>query len=296
MPPFKDRLRAGDVLVGDGAWGTQLMARGLEPGESPEAINLATPEILGEIAQLYVAAGADLVTTNTFGASPLNLERHGLAHRTEEINRAAVEALEPVVGGRALISGSVGPTGGILAPYGDADPQNVSAAFHRQIGALIEAGADVICVETMIDVNEARLAVAAARSLSNDIPIIATMTFDATPRGYFTVMGTSVEQACAELVAAGADVVGSNCGNGIEKMLEIAREFSNHARVPIAIQSNAGLPENRGGVLVYPETPEFMADKAVELIDLGGQIIGGCCGTGPEHIRAIRAEVERLNV
>lgn len=292
MPSLIERLDAGDILVGDGAWGTQLMARGLEPGDSPEAINLATPEILGEIARLYVEAGADLVTTNSFGGSPLNLERYRLADRTEEINRAAVEALKPVVGDRALVSGSVGPSGSILAPYGDADPENVSAAFHRQIGALIEAGADAICIETMIDLNEARLAVAAARSLSDDIPIIATMTFDATPRGFFTVMGTSVEQACTELVAAGADVVGSNCGNGVERMVEIARDFARHASVAIAIQSNAGLPENRNGVLVYPETPEFMAARVGELIDLGVRIIGGCCGTTPDHIRAIRAAVD----
>jgi len=296
MLSLTDRLRAGEVLVGDGAWGTQLMARGLEPGDSPEAINLSTPEILGEIAKLYVDAGADLITTNTFGASPLNLERYGLAERTEEINRAAVGALKPVVADRALISASVGPTGAMVKPYGDTEPEAMTDAFRRQIGALVGAGADVICVETMIDLTEARLAVAAARSLSREIPILATMTFDATPRGYFTIMGTSIEQACNELVAAGANVVGSNCGNGIEKMVEIAREFARHATVPVAIQSNAGLPEQRGGVLVWPESAGFMAERVGELIDLGVQIIGGCCGTGPEHIRAIRAAVDRFNV
>jgi 5-methyltetrahydrofolate--homocysteine methyltransferase len=296
MPSLTDRVRAGEVLVGDGAWGTQLMARGLEPGDSPEAVNLDDPGILATIAQLYVEAGADLVTTNTFGASPLNLERYGLADRTEDINRAAVEALKPVVEKRALISGSVGPTSAMVKPYGDTEPEAMAEALHHQIGALVGAGADVICVETMIDVTEARLAVEAARSLSSDIPIIATMTFDATPRGYFTVMGTSIEQACTALVEAGADIVGSNCGNGIDGMVEIARGFSEHASVPIIIQSNAGLPEHRDGELVYPESPDFMAARVGELIELGVRIIGGCCGTGPEHIAAIRAAVERWNV
>ncbi len=229
MEELLNRLQSGQVLVGDGAWGTQLMARGLQPGDSPEAINLSEPGALATIAQLYVDAGADLVTTNTFGGSPLNLARYGLAERTEEINRAAVEALKPVVAGHALISASVGPTGSMLKPYGDTDPKTMSDAFHRQIGALIDGGADVICIETMIDLNEARLAVEATRALSSDIPIIATMTFDATPRGFFTTMGTTVELACTGLVEAGADIVGSNCGNGVEKMVELAREFAAHA-------------------------------------------------------------------
>jgi 5-methyltetrahydrofolate--homocysteine methyltransferase len=292
MRGLLERLRAGEVLVGDGAWGTQLMARGLEPGESPEAVNLSNPAALVEIASLYVDAGAELITTNTFGGSPLKLQAHRLADRTEEINRLAVEALKPVVEGRAFISGSVGPTGAIVKPYGDTEPEVLAEGFRRQIGALVDAGADLICVETMIDLTEARLAVEAARARSADIPIIATMTFDTTPRGYFTMMGSSIEQCCATLVAAGANVVGSNCGNGIEKMLEIAREFASHASVPIAIQSNAGMPELRDGELVYAESPDFMAARVGELIDLGVKIIGGCCGTGPEHIRAIRSAVD----
>jgi 5-methyltetrahydrofolate--homocysteine methyltransferase len=292
MGPILGRLRAGEILCGDGAWGTQLMARGLEPGESPEALNLSDSPALAEVAELYLEAGADLITTNTFGGSPLNLFSHGLADRAEEINRAAVEMIEPVVRDRAYISASVGPTGKILEPYGDTSAEAVAEAFDRQVGALVEAGADLICVETMIDITEARLAVEAARSHSADIPIIATMTFDVTPRGFFTTMGVTVEQACSELVAAGADIVGSNCGNGIEKMVEIAREFCQHASVPVIIQSNAGLPEHRDGELVYPESPEFMAEYARELIDLGVTVIGGCCGTGPDHIRALRAVID----
>lgn len=287
-----ERLAAGETLCGDGAWGTQLMARGLAPGACPESMNLSQPEVLAEVATLYLDAGADLVTTNTFGGSPLNLASHGLDDRTEEINRAAVEVLRSVTEGRAYISASVGPTGRILEPYGDTAPEVVAEAFSRQIGALIGAGADIVCIETMIDLREAELAVRAARSLSTDIPVIATLTLNATPRGFFTTMGSTVEQGCTTLVEAGADIVGSNCGNGIDAMIEIAREFKKHASVPVIIQSNAGLPENRQGELVYPESPEYMAEKVGQLMDLGVGIIGGCCGTGPEHICAIRAAVD----
>lgn len=292
MKPVLDRLRAGETLCGDGAWGTQLMVRGLAPGESPEGMNLSRPEVLAEIAELYLDSGADLVTTNTFGGSPLNLASHGLDDRAEEINRAAVEVLKQVTAGRAYISASVGPTGKVLEPYGDTAPEAVAAAFKHQIGTLVDAGADLICVETMIDLREAELAVRAARSISAEIPVIATMTFDATPRGFFTTMGTGVERACATLIDEGADVVGSNCGNGIETMVEIAREFTAHASVPVVIQSNAGLPETRGGELVYPESPEFMAERVGRLMDLGVAIIGGCCGTTPDHVRAFRSAID----
>ena len=292
MTAFLETVRGGGILVGDGAWGTMLMARGLELGDCPEAVNLENPEMLGEIASLYLDAGADIITTNTFGGSSLKLDSYGLADRTEEINREAVQALRSAIGDRAYVSGSVGPTGKILEPYGDTAPEELSESFLRQIGALIEAGADLICVETMMDLNEARLAVDAVRFLSTEIPIMATMTFDATPRGFFTMMGTSIEQAAAGLEDAGADVIGTNCGNGIEKMVEIAREFKRHSKLPIIIQSNAGLPENRAGEVIYPETPEFMADEAKQLIDIGVAVIGGCCGTGPDHIRALRSLVD----
>ena len=292
MAGVLERLKSGDTLVGDGAWGTQLMARGLRLGDSPESINRSNPEFLAEIAALYVDAGADLVTTNTFGGSSLNLDSYGLSEGTEELNRLAVEAIKPVVAGRAFVSGSVGPSGKILTPYGDTESKAMAEAFRRQIGALISAGVDVVCVETMIDLREATIAIEAARAIAADVPIFATMTFDVTPRGIFTTMGNSVEQACSGLAAAGADAVGSNCGNGIEKMIEIAREFAANTSLPIVIQSNAGMPENRNGELIWPETPESMAAKVGDLIDIGVSVIGGCCGTGPDHIRAIRAAVD----
>jgi 5-methyltetrahydrofolate--homocysteine methyltransferase len=147
----------------------------------------------------------------------------------------------------------------------------------------------------MIDLREAVLALEAVRAISTTIPIIATMTFDATPRGFFTAMGVTVEQATSGLAAAGADIIGSNCGNGIDRMVEIAREFRTHSQLPIIIQSNAGLPEHRDGELCYPESPEYMAERARELIEIGVSVVGGCCGTCPDHVRALRAVVDEAN-
>ena len=288
MRSLLERLASGEVLVGDGAWGTLLMSRGLGPGEAPEVLNLSRPEVLEEIARLYLEAGADLVTTNSFGGSPARLRRYGLDGRTEEINRAAVAAVRRAVGDRAYVSASVGPSGHVLKPYGDADPAEIGAGFERQIRALAGAGADLVCIETMIDLAEALLAVRAARAVAPALPVLATLTFERTRRGFFTVMGASVEQAARELGKAGADIVGSNCGNGSEVMVEIAREFRARTTRPIAIQPNAGLPEPRGGETVYPETPEFMAEQAKALVREGVSIVGGCCGTTPEHVRALR--------
>jgi len=283
------RLEAGDRLVGDGAWGTLLMDRGLRPGEPPEALNLSRPEVIEEIARLYLEAGADLVTTNTFGGSPARLALHGLRDHTEEINAAAVSAARRAVGERALVSASVGPCGRLLLPYGDTDPSEIAAGFERQIAALGAAGADLICIETMSDLNEARLALRAARAVAPRLPVIATMTFERTRRGFFTVMGTPVAEATRELDEAGADVIGSNCGNGSEVMIEIARDLRANTDRPIAIQPNAGVPEVRDGIACYPESPEEMAERARALLDLGVAIVGGCCGTTPDHIRALRA-------
>ena len=288
MRPFRERVERGPVIVADGAIGSLLMERGLEAGGCPEALTLEHKELLRDIAVGYVEAGAELVQTNTFGASPLKLASYGLEQKTEEINRRAVSAVREAVGDDVYVSGSCGPSGRILEPYGDTPPGNVRRSFRRQMVALIEAGVNVICVETMTDHNEAALAVEAAREVSMNIPIMATMTFDETPRGFYTIMGTDVRGAASGLLTAGADVVGSNCGNGSDVMVEIARAFRDATDAPLLIQPNAGAPRILDGKVVYPETPEFMAERASRLAALGVNIIGGCCGTTPEHIRAIR--------
>lgn len=292
MDEFLSKLQGGRIMVADGAMGTLLLERGLAPGECPESLNPTRPELLEEIARLYLDAGAEIIQTNTFGGSPLKLSMYALDDKTEEINHSAVAAVREAVGDRAYVSGSCGPSGRTLKPYGDTEPEDIRLSFERQMKALVDAGVDILCIETMTDLTEATLAVQAARSVSGVVPIIATMTFDQTPRGFYTIMGVDIESAAAGLAGAGADIIGSNCGNGIEKMIEIAREFAQQTTLPIIIQSNAGLPELEGTKAVYRETPEFMAQKARELIAAGVSIIGGCCGTTPEHTRALREVVD----
>jgi 5-methyltetrahydrofolate--homocysteine methyltransferase len=292
MKPILDRLRSGAVLVADGAMGTMLFRRGLRPGDCPEALNLERPELLEEIASLYLEAGADIIQTNTFGGSPLKLAAYGLDARTDEINRIAVAAVTKVAAGRAYVSGSIGPSGDMLTPYGTVGEEEMRMNFHTQALALVDAGVDVICVETMTDLREASIAVAAAKSVSSTVPVMATMTFDRIPRGFYTIMGVDIRQAVEGLTAAGADVIGSNCGHGIDAMIEIARGIRKISAKPVIIQSNAGLPAREGDDVVYPESPSYFAERTAVLIESGVSIIGGCCGTTPEHIRAVRAEVD----
>lgn len=288
MRPFLERVTEGPVLIADGAMGSLLMERGLGPGDCPEGFGLERGDLLREIAGLYLDAGAEIVQTNTFGASPLKLAVYGLDDRTEEISRLAVEAVRDAVGDRAYVSGSCGPCGQLLEPYGEASPDAVRESFERQMGALVAAGVDVLCIETMVALSEARLAVEAARNVSPDIPVMATMTFDATPRGFYTMMGNDIPGVAEGLAETGADIVGSNCGNGIENMVSIAREFRACTEMPLLIQSNAGLPEIVRGKAVYSESPDFMAEKAREFLDIGVEVVGGCCGTTPEYTRALR--------
>ncbi len=291
-----ERLRRGEVVVGDGAWGTMLIAAaGLPPGAPPERVILDAPEIVGAIARSYLEAGAEVLTTNTFGGTPLRLAAHGLAERCEEINRRAVELLRAEAGGRALVSGSVGPSGTLLAPLGPARPEELEAAFERQLSALAAAGADLFCIETMTDLAEALLAVRAAKRVAPGVPVVATMTFDATPRGNFTVMGVTPARAAAALAAAGAEVVGANCGNGIEGMVSVVAELAGHSEVPVAVRPNAGLPQLVDGALAWPESPEFFATHAPALVAAGARLVGGCCGTTPEHVRRLRAAVGGLS-
>jgi 5-methyltetrahydrofolate--homocysteine methyltransferase len=294
MENLLKRLKDGEILVADGAIGTMLMDFGLKPGKPPESFNLTNTKSLEEIASLYLDAGADIIQTNTFGASPLRLSFYSLEDKTEEINRNAVFAARKVVKDRAYISGSCGPAGRLLKPYGEVEPEEIYCSFERQIKSLIRAGVDVICIETMTDLKEATLAIQAAKTISASTPVIATMTFDPTPRGFYTIMGVSIKDAAQGLEKAGADIIGSNCGNGIENMIEIGKEFRKYSSLPLIIQSNAGIPRIQGDKLIYPEAPEFMAEKAKELILAGVSIIGGCCGTTPEHIKALRKMVDSI--
>lgn len=273
--------------------GTTLFENGLKPGDCPELMNLTHPDLIGDIARSYSAAGADIVQTNTFGASPLKLAEYGLKSRSGDINTAAVINARAAVGPDIILSGSCGPSGKILEPYGDGKPQEIQKSFIRQLEALIKAGVDVICVETMVDKNEALLAIQAAKIVDSQIPVMATMTFDKTPRGFFTIMGVNIESSAKALAEAGADIIGSNCGNGLDHMIEIAGKFTAVTDLPVIIQSNAGLPVIKAGDIIYNETPEYFARRIEKFIEAGVSIIGGCCGTTPEHINVIRKAVDR---
>jgi len=288
MIALLDRIKQPRVILADGAMGTILMQRGLKQGEPPEKMNLEKPEILEEVAREYLDAGAEIIQTNTFGASPLKLAFFGLSDKTEEINKRAVQIVKKAVGNRAYVSGSCGPSGKLLQPYGDVSENEMIDSFQRQLKILIDEGVDIICIETMTDLREAVLAVCTAKSISQSVPVCVSMTFDSTPRGFFTIMGVSIEQAVKGLTEAGADIIGTNCGNGIEKMVSIAREMRKLNSIPLIVQSNAGIPALKDGKLVYPESPEYMAKWIPELINIGVKIIGGCCGTTPAHITLFR--------
>jgi 5-methyltetrahydrofolate--homocysteine methyltransferase len=292
---LKTRLAGGDVLLSDGAMGTQLQAEGLGPGEAPEAWNLTRPEILEKIAAAYIQAGSDLVHTNSFGASPLKLAAHGLAEQCELINQTAASAAVRAVAGRGLVSGSIGPCGQLLAPYGEADPAEVRDGFGIQARALVAGGVDVLTVETMTDLTEAVLAVQAAREAIGEGTVMVSMTFDPTPRGWFTIMGNDIPTVARELADAGADVIGSNCGQGTEGMLLVAGEFAKTTDLPLLVQANAGLPILKAGKVHYPESPAEMAAVIPDLLAAGVRIVGGCCGTTPAHIAALREALGHSN-
>lgn len=294
MLSFLENIKSGKILLSDGAMGSLLMERGLKQGECPENLNLTQPKILEEITQLYLDAGSDIIQSNTFGASPMKLSDYGLDDKTEEINRVGVSLAKNVVGDKAYIYGSCGPSGKILQPFGDGDPDELQRGFERQIKAMVFAEVDVIIIETMTDLNEAKIAIKAAKTVAPEITVVACMTFEDTPKGFFTIMGNSLVDAASELELAGAEVIGSNCGNGIDKMIQIAVELKKTSNLPLIIQSNAGLPINKEGQIIYPETPEIFAHKVSDLIDAGVSIVGGCCGTTPDTIRAMRKTIDSI--
>jgi 5-methyltetrahydrofolate--homocysteine methyltransferase len=268
------------------------MQRGLKSGEPPESVNLTNPQCLEEIASLYLEAGAEIITTNSFGASSLKLQHFSLEKQMEQINRRAVDAARKAVGNRAYIAGSLGPTGKMLKPYGTATPEEISTSFRDQIGVQLSCGIDLILFETITDLAEAELAINAVRTLDTGIPVMTTVTYEKRPNGFYTIMGSSIQESAERLKNAGSDIIGSNCGNGSENMAEIAKAFMQHSKLPVAIQSNAGLPIQSKEGLSYPETPDFLAANVSRMLDMGVQIVGGCCGTTLAHIRAIRKTVD----
>jgi len=270
---------AGAPLIADGAWGTELQRRGLPPGTAPDFWNLTHPELVEEVARAYVEAGSQVILTNTFRANSIALEGD-----CEAINRAGVAISKRVAGGRALVFASIGPAGKLLMA-GEISPNKMQAAFAEQAFVLREAGADALLVETMSDIEEARLAVAAAKSTG--LPVIVSFTFDTGRNKDRTLTGATPEAVAAAMLDAGADAVGANCGVGVEQAVALCRRFRAACDLPLWIKPNAGLPKMEGATLRYDVTAESFAAHYAALREAGAAFVGGCCGSTPEFIRAL---------
>ncbi len=279
--------------MSDGAWGTFLQKKGLKPGECPELWCVDRRAEVLDVARGYITAGADMIESDSFGGSRFKLEHYGLGDRTAEINEAAARVSREAAGAGKWVIASIGPTGKMLAA-GDVTEEELYAAFKEQSMALAKGGADALCIETMSAADEAGIAIRAARE-NTHCEVICTFTFQRGAKGYRTMMGLSPAKAAEEAVQAGAHIIGPNCGNGMEQMIEIVKEMRAAAKTtPILVHANAGLPQTVNGVDVFPESPEDMAARVKAIVDAGANIVGGCCGTTPAHIQAIRKAVDAL--
>ena len=288
-PLIRELIASGPVVT-DGAWGTQLQALGLPVGAFPDAWNLEQPERVMAVARAYVEAGSQIILTNTFGSNRLRLAEAGLADQLSALNQQGVALSRQAAGDRARVFASIGPTGKMLLS-GDTTPEELRAAFEEQVAALARANPDGLVVETMSDLEEARLAVEAAHATG--LPVVACMVFDSGKDKDRTMMGTTPEQAVQALTSAGADVVGANCGQGIAAFTAICRRLHAASAHPVWIKPNAGLPELIDHRAVYRTPPAEFAGHAQSLLAAGASFLGGCCGTTPDFIRALVASVRR---
>ncbi len=287
------------VLVSDGAMGTQLMDAGLDSGNCGEIWNVVHPEKVYKIQKRYVDAGSDCLTTNTFGGNGLTLKRHGYFDDLEEINKASVRVAREAFGSKeGYVLGDVGPVGGVMEPYGDLTVEEVREAIRVQVRSLIEAGADAIIIETQMDLAETKLGIEAAKEYGAPC-IIASLAYDRTRDGsaFRTMMGVAPERAAEELSEAGADILAFNCGTGVDMDVakHIIQAYKGISDCFTMAQPNAGLPVLENLKTVYKQTPQQMVEPLDDLLTFGVNIVGGCCGSTPDHIKAIRAKVDAWN-
>lgn len=291
MSAIYEALEKG-ILISDGAMGTMLQSKGLTDGGAPELWNVENPTAIEEVLEAYAAAGANLITTNTFGGTRGRLQMHGLEDRLFELNKAGAEIARKVADRHpgCFVMGDVGPSGELMEPMGTMTSDDAKNLFAEQIKALVAGGVDAILIETMSDLAEVEAAVNAAKEVAPELPIIATFSFDTNMR---TMMGVKPEMAVKTLAAQGVRIIGANCGRGVDEMRIIAQELAN-ARpdgVFIITQSNAGLPKLVGDEFIYDGTPEEMAKYATDMKNLGINVIGSCCGSTPAHTAAMKAAI-----
>lgn len=294
MKPILERISEGDVLVCDGAMGTFLQQKGLQMGTCPEAWCLHYPAEIKDIYQQYRDAGSDMIECNSFGGSRYKLEQFGLGEQTVDINKAAASLAREVADGTQYVLATMGPTGEFMEPYGLETEAGFYNAFKEQAQALEQGGADAVIIETMMSIDEAAVATKAARE-NTDLVVIASFTFD--PEGgnrYASMMGVTPQDFAQRIIQERPDIVSTNCGTGPADMIEIVRQLQQELPdTPLMAMPNAGMPEVENGVTVYKETPEQMAQQVPDLLKTGASIIGGCCGTGPAHITAIKEAVKQ---
>ena len=276
------------ALASDGAMGTMLQEAGLTDGGSPELWNVERPEEIEKILEAYASAGASFITTNTFGGTRGRLGMHGLESRVEELNKAGAAIARKVADRHpgVFVMGDIGPSGDLMEPMGTLTLESGKELFAEQIRGLVAGGVDAILIETMSDLGEVEAAVTAAHEVAPELPVIVTLSFDTNLR---TMMGVKPAAAVTQLAAMGVRIIGANCGRGVDEMLLIAKELvsARPEGVFIITQSNAGLPKLQGDVFIYDGSPEDMADYARQMVELGVNIIGSCCGSTPAHTRAI---------
>ena len=295
-----EKIKHGLFLL-DGAMGTELIARRIKAGTCNDYLNIESPDIILDIHRAYLKAGSDAVLTNTFGANKFTLARHRLAEKATKINEAGAQIARKAAGEEKYVLGDIGPSGDFLEPLGNLKPQDLKDAFAEQAKALLNGGVDGFIIETMSALDEVTIAIEAVKSVSDDLPVFASFAFDSAGGDYRTMMGVDVDSAVSKIISLGADVVGFNCGTltldeyvelagkyvSIVKTLEKARVTGNDSRVTILAEPNAGKPELVDGKAVYKVSPEDFAAAAEKIHSAGINIIGGCCGTGPEHIEAL---------
>ena len=280
------RLSSGAPLISDGATWTYLRRHGLESWECPEAFNVTHPEVVQAMARDYFTAGTDMVLTNSFGGNRFILGKYGYGDRVRELNMLAAQHARSQAAAAHYVVGSVGPTGESLHPLGRVSASEMLDAFIEQMTALEAGGADGVVIETMRMVEEAVVAIKAAKQHTR-LVVMATMVFEKRHDGFVTMTGARPHEVVRALQAAGADVVGANCGTCSDDMVAVARQFKAATDGSTLMHLNAGIPSIKDAEIVYPESPDYMASRFKALADLGITIIGGCCGTGPDHIHAL---------